>query len=80
MIHIQLVKSTGDNLGFLLMMFEICPLKKKKGRKKKENLAQHESGEPNFIWGKKRTVAQKTESHIALRSCSKKVEGGGQYL
>ena len=44
---------------------------KKKERKKKYKLAQHESGEPTFIWGKMRTVAQKTESQIALR----KVEG-----
>ena len=66
MIHIQLVKSTGDNLGFLLMVSETCPLKKKKEIKNKEKLAQHESGEPTFIWGKMKTVAQKTESQIAL--------------
>ena len=43
--------------------------------KNKEKLAQHESGEPTFIWGKMRTVAPKTESQIALGNCSKQVEG-----
>ena len=49
--------------------------KKKKEIKNKEKLAQHESGEPTFIWGKMKTVAQKTESQIALWNCSKQVEG-----
>ena len=48
------------------MVSETCPLKKKKEIKNKEKLAQHESGEPTFIWGKMKTVAQKTESQIAL--------------
>ena len=42
------------------------------GEKKK---AQHESCELSFIGGKMRTIVWETDFQIALRYCSKEVEG-----
>ena len=40
-----------------------------------KTIAQHESCQLSFIWGKMRTAAQETAPPIALRDCSKEVEG-----
>ena len=41
-----------------------------------ETLKRCESSELSFIWGEMRTAVQETAPHIALRNCSKEVEGG----
>ena len=35
----------------------------------------HKSFKSSLIWGKMRTIAQETAFQIALRNCSKEVEG-----
>ena len=42
---------------------------------KKKEKTQHDICELKFIWGKMRTIAQETAFQIALRNCSKEVEG-----
>ena len=44
-----------------------------------EKNAQRESCELSFIWGKMRTIAWETSFQIALRNCSKRGRGEGQY-
>ena len=41
---------------------------------------QRESCELSFIWGKMRTIVWETAFQIALRNCSKEVEGRSAYM
>lgn len=41
---------------------------------------QSESWELGFIWGKMRTIAWETASHVALRNCSEEEVGKSVYV